>query len=188
VAELVRSKNRGRNPTEFGLALLSSAPGAASHLALHLVAARVVPSPPSLAFLVGHQSPVPGDRMFFSPGTRHTPGAALAPGVVQFRIEVPASAPRALRGRLTLHPKGASPWTPPPAEHERAGVAVLVSFDRPVLWDGGAPAINVMRVDTRSNFSVDVPEGAKTAFVQVANPNPYPVVYSRLALSTVARK
>lgn len=129
--------------------------------------ARAVPCAPVLPLAPG--APVRGERRpFAAPGTLAT-GTVLAPGIVQLRVELPATATR-LRISFTGGALVASPLVAAPATPFRP--VVLAGWDHPLRWSGGASDADVrVSVDGVASFGVelDPPPGTRSVWLQIAN-------------------
>lgn len=128
---------------------------------------------------------------FVAPGTDAVGNEAIAPGVVQLRLEVPDGA-AAITLSFRASGVGASPL------FGRAGASfrpvVLASWDRPIAWTRDAagiarpdaPARVLPEGGARLAAEIDVPAGAKVAYLQIANEGQAGGVYDGLLAEVAA--
>lgn len=98
---------------------------------------------------------------FFAPGTAAFPGASIAPGILQLRVDLAVGTTR-LAVDFQLVRIGDAPFEP----------SVAVSWDTALEWRG-AESNAAMTVpaagDTLAHADLEVPAGARVAYLQILN-------------------
>lgn len=125
---------------------------------------------------------------FVAPGTLAVGLRELAPGVLQFEVAVPTTGAQRLTVTFTATPAPAAPW------FGRVGSTfapvLLAEWDAPIVWTDDAVHASARRElndDRLIRVELDVPEGARTAFLQIANRGELDGHYDRLRVAFAPR-
>lgn len=168
-----------------GLAADVEVAGAAPALDVELTRRGVLPRCVPVRALVQGVPLQASRHPFVAPGTDAVSNDAIAPGVVQLRLEVPAGAASIT---LSFRASGvaSSPLFGRPGAPFRP--VVLASWDRPIAWT--RDAAGVARPDAPARVApdggarlaaeIEVPAGAKVAYLQIANEGQSDGVYDGL--------
>ena len=117
----------------------------------------------------------PGTLAASAPSTR----SALAPGLFQVRVAIPSGV-KVLRGSARIFASRAGVWGAPPGTP--MSLVALVAWDAPLDWDSAEPQGVRAPLDGEV-FEVAIPDGAREAFVQLANAGEESGSYDALSLT-----
>lgn len=124
----------------------------------------------------------PSFSAYFAPGRRES-GLSLTPGVTQFKAAVDARAGYSLQLNLG--------WYDPTRSGDEP-LKLIVRFDAPIAWErqGSRYTHNGTAFDivggSNTSVLVAVPQGATTAYMQIANTSNETMYYGKLSVSSVA--